>query len=71
MRTDYCSKGFLFLLKSFATTFCSTKRFFKWREGEGREALKIRIILRELANFGAKQHDKIEVELQRLIFDVG
>lgn len=42
-----------------------------WREGEGRGALKIRIIIRKVANFGACQHDKIEVEVQRLIFDVG
>jgi len=39
-----------------------SKAFFKWREREGSEALKIRIILREVTNFGAKQRDKIEVE---------
>lgn len=70
MRRDCCSEDFSSFLKSF-TMFSSTMHFFMWREGEGRGALKIRIIIRKVANSGACQHDKIEVEVQRLIFDVG
>lgn len=64
-------RGFPFLPKILYCNILQYNAFFKWRESEGGEALTIRIILSEVDNFGAKQHDKIEVEKQRLIFDVG
>lgn len=52
MRRDYCREVFPF----FQRILCRILQYqaiFKCREGEGREALKIRIILREVAKFGA------------------
>lgn len=52
MRRDYCREVFPFFPKILCRIL-QYKAIFKCREGEGREALKIRIILREVAKFGA------------------
>lgn len=52
MRRDYCREVFPFFRKILCCIL-QYQAIFKCREGEGREALKIRIILREVAKFGA------------------
>lgn len=52
MRRDYCREVFPFSRKILCCIL-QYKAIFKRREGEGREVLKIRIILREVAKSGA------------------